>query len=413
MNASSDLLNELRIDRREPPPQRRSRGPGIWIVLAVAALLLLALGGWWLLREQPRAVRIATAAALADDARAVTSSVLDATGYVTARRQATVSSKITGKVIELLIEEGQQVREGEVLARLEATDADAQRTLSAAQLAAARSDVARARAQLSLADKSLQRNRDLHARQLVAQAVLDQSIAERDALAAQLDSVQRNVAVAEAALAMSEIGVDNTVIRAPFDGVITVKAAQPGEIVSPISGGGGFTRTGIGTVVDMQSLEIQVDVNEAFIGRVRPEQRVEAVLNAYPDWRIPAEVIAIVPTADRSKATVKVRIAFLENDPRIVPDMGVRVAFLQEPDAAAKAAPVSAGVSVPAAAVVTRDGKPAVFVVRDGVARLREVQAAEPRDGQRRVTRGLAVGEQVIVSPPAELADRARVVVQP
>ena len=198
-------------------------------------------------------------------------------------------------------------------------------------------------------------------------------------------------------------------MRAPFAGVVTVKAAQPGEIISPMSAGGGFTRTGIGTIVDMDSLEIQVDVNEAFIGRVKPGQQVEAVLNAYPDWKIPAEVIAIVPTADRSKATVKVRIAFLRKDPRIVPDMGVRVSFLDEAPPA-DAAPVAAGVRVPAEAVVDRGGRTIVFVVRDGVAALREVDAAAPRDGQRRVARGLAAGESVVLAPPAELADGAAVV---
>jgi RND family efflux transporter MFP subunit len=337
--------------------------------------------------------------------------VLDASGYVTARRIATVSSKISGKVLEVYIEEGQKVAEGEILARLEPTDADAQRNLSAAQLAAARSDVARAQAQLKLAEQTLARSRDLAARKLVAAAALDQAQAERDALAAQLQSARDNVAVATQALALSDIGVDNTVVRAPFAGVITVKAAQPGEIISPISGSGGFTRTGIGTVVDMESLEIQVDVNEAFIGRVKPKQKVEAVLNAYPDWRIPAEVIAIVPTADRSKATVKVRIALLERDDRVVPDMGVRVSFLEERAPAAEGAPAVVGVSVPAEAVVQRDGRSVAFVVKDGRAGMRSVEAGETRDGRRRITRGLAVGEQVVLLPAAELVDGAKVLV--
>ncbi|PKM10689.1 MAG: efflux RND transporter periplasmic adaptor subunit, partial [Gammaproteobacteria bacterium HGW-Gammaproteobacteria-5] len=333
MTPSPELLNELRIDRQPRAPESRPGHGRRWALAAVAALLL-ALLGWWLLRAEPVLVRIATAQAETSAVANAASSVLDATGYVTARRQATVSAKITGKVEEVLIEEGQRVKAGEVLARLEPTDANAQRALSAAQRDAARSEVTRVRAQLLLADKNLVRSRDLAARQLVAESALDQALAERDALAAQLQSTQRNVEVAERALALAEIGVDNTVVRAPFDGVITVKAAQPGEIISPISAGGGFTRTGIGTVVDMDSLEVQVDINEAFIGRVKPKQKVQAVLNAYPDWIIPAEVIAIVPTADRSKATVKVRIAFLQRDERIVPDMGVRVSFLEQAQAA-------------------------------------------------------------------------------
>ena len=407
---SPDLLNQLRIDRSAAPPPRKGRGKaGLFIGLAV--VVVGAAVAFGLLREAPLPVAVAAAQAETGAAPGA-SSVLDASGYVTARRIATVSSKITGKVLEVYIEEGQKVAEGEILARLEPTDADAQRNLSAAQLAAARSDVGRAEAQLKLAEQTLVRSRDLAARKLVAAAALDQAQAERDALAAQLQSARDNVRVATQALALSDIGVDNTVVRAPFAGVITVKAAQPGEIISPISGSGGFTRTGIGTVVDMESLEIQVDVNEAFIGRVKPKQKVEAVLNAYPDWRIPAEVIAIVPTADRSKATIKVRIALLERDERVVPDMGVRVSFLEDAPPPTANAPVATGVTVPAGAVVQREGRTVTFVVREGRASQREVQVADARDGRSRVSRGLAVGEKVVLAPPAELADGAKVVVE-
>ncbi|TNJ33944.1 efflux RND transporter periplasmic adaptor subunit [Arenimonas terrae] len=412
MNNSPDLLNQLRIDRSAaPPPRPAGRGP--WPAIAVAAVVLVAAGAWWALREEPLAVRTAAAQPEAAGTASAGTSVLDASGYVTARRIATVSSKVTGKVLEVLIEEGQKVKAGEVLARLEPTDADAQRDLSAAQLEAARSNVTGIAAQLKLADQNLVRMRDMAARKLVATAMLDQAQAERDALAAQLQSARSNLQVAVEALALSDIGVDNTVVRAPFDGVITVKAAQPGEIISPMSAGGGFTRTGIGTVVDMDSLEIQVDVNEAFIGRVKPKQKVEAVLNAYPDWRIPAEVIAIVPTADRSKATVKVRIAFKEKDERVVPDMGVRVSFLEEAKPAEANAPAITGVTVPSEAVVQREGKTVAYVVRDGRASLREIEAGDTRDGQRRILRGLAVGEQVVLAPPAELADGGKVAVTP
>jgi len=410
MTNSPDLLNQLRIDRSAPPP---ASSGSRWPWLAGGAVLLvgaLAVGGW-LLRDDPLPVR--TAAAQAQTTAAGAGSVLDATGYVTARRMATVSSKVTGKVLEVLIEEGQRVEEGEVMARLEPTDADAQRDLSAARVQAARSDVVRAQAQLKLAEQTLVRSRDMAQRQLIAASALDQAQAERDALAAQLQSARSNLQVQIESLALSDIGVDNMVVRAPFAGVVTVKAAQPGEIISPMSAGGGFTRTGIGTVVDMDSLEIQVDVNEATIGRVKPGQKVEAVLNAYPDWRIPAEVIAIVPTADRSKATIKVRIGFLERDERVVPDMGVRVSFLESAPAEGSPAPVISGVTVPAEAVVQRDGRPVAFVVRDGRASQRALQAGEVRDGRRRIASGLAVGEQVVLSPPSDLQDGAKVAVQP
>ncbi|MFC4727726.1 efflux RND transporter periplasmic adaptor subunit [Coralloluteibacterium thermophilus] len=406
MSASPDLLKELRIERRAPAPVPPS--PRRWPWLLGAAVVVLA--ALWLAfgREAPVTVRTAQAQAVSAPGAAGGASVLDATGYVTARRQATVSAKITGKVEDVLIEEGQYVEEGQILARLEPIDAEAQQALARAQLASARTQVDQARAQLALAEKTLVRSRDLAGRGLVAQAQLDQAEAERDALAAQLAAAERNVEVAQESMRVAEIGVENTVVRAPFSGVITVKAAQPGEIVSPMSAGGGFTRTGIGTVVDMDSLEVQVDVGEAFIGRVQPEQRVAATLNAYPDWRIPGSVIAIVPTADRSKATVKVRIRLDERDARIVPDMGVRVSFL-EAEPADGAAEVPRGVRVPGNAIVGRDGRELVYVVRDERVAERAVQAEPARGGQRVVTSGLAIGERVVVAPPQELSDGARV----
>ncbi|WP_374601421.1 efflux RND transporter periplasmic adaptor subunit [Arenimonas sp.] len=411
MPASSDLINELRIERGKPA-SRPTRGRNPWPWVGGAVVLVGCVVAFGLLREEPVPVRVAIAEAQTTQAAAAGASVLDASGYVTARRIATVSSKITGKVDEVLIEEGQVVEAGEIMARLEATDAQAQQDLAQARLAAARNDASRADAQLKLARQTLARTRDLAAQKLVAAAALDQAQGEHDALAAQVESARSNIRVAEQSLALARIGVDNTVVRAPFAGVVTVKAAQPGEMISPISAGGGFTRTGIGTVVDMDSLEIQVDVNEATIGRVKPGQKVEAVLNAYPDWRIPAEVIAIVPTADRSKATIKVRIALLERDQRVVPDMGVRVSFLEDAPPAGADAPVVSGVTVPTEAVVQREGRTVAFVVREERASLREVQVADALDGRSRVSRGLAVGETVVLSPPAELADGSKVLVQ-
>ena len=410
MSDTSELLKALKIDRQAAPPAARRRWP--WIV-ALAVLVALGVAALLLLRPSPLTVRTAAASAIEAGQASARSSVLDASGYVTARRQATVSAKITGKVEQILIEEGQAVAEGELLARLDPTDARAQHQLAQAQQAAARAQVAQVEAQLGLARSTWQRQHELRQRQLTSQAALDQAEAELETLKAQLAAVRRNVEVANASLALADIGIDNTLIRAPFSGVITVKAAQPGEIVSPISGGGGFTRTGIGTVVDMDSLEIQVDVNESFIGRVQPEQRVDAVLNAWPDWRIPARVIAIVPAADRSKATVKVRIGLLEKDARIVPDMGVRVSFLADEPSAQAAASQPSGVAVPAEAVLIRDGESIVFVVREARARLRVVDADEARGGQRRITRGLALGERVVLSPPPQLADNAPVDEQP
>src|SRR5690606_6659087 len=244
------------------------------------------------------------------------SSVLDASGYVVARRMATVSAKITGRVREVLIEEGMAVEEGQVMATLDPIDAGAQHELARAQLAAARSQVAGVEAQLAEAEANAARLSALVGRQLVSRAQYDQAVAQRDALRAQLATARRNVEVAGGQVRITGIGVDNTVVRAPFAGVVIAKAAQPGEIVSPLSAGGGCTRTGIATVVAVEAREVEGAVAEAYIGRVKPAVPVEATLNAYPEWRIPAEVIAITPAADRGKATVKVRIALREKDPR-------------------------------------------------------------------------------------------------
>jgi RND family efflux transporter MFP subunit len=221
-----------------------------------------------------------------------------------------------------------------------------------------------------------------------------------------LAATQRSVNVAEESLRLAQVQLDNTIVRAPFAGVVTVKAAQPGEMISPISAGGGFTRTGIGTIVDMDSLEIQVDVNEAFINRVTAGQPVDAVLNAYPDWRIPAEVIAIIPTADRTRATVKVRIAIKEKDPRIVPEMGVRVAFLNERKAAGtEPAPPPPGVLVPANAIAQVDGKDYVFVYRDEKVERRAVSLGQTLGESRQVLSGVRAGEQVVLAPAPTLND--------
>jgi RND family efflux transporter MFP subunit len=406
MTKPADLLKELRIDREEQSAgsQRRT----LWLALGIGAGLLLVAVGGWALFGRDAAVEVKTAQVVAIGGASGNASVLDATGYVVARRMATVSAKITGKVQEVLIEEGQKVAAGDVMARLDPIDAEAQRALAASRVTAARSEIESVRAQLNDAETNATRMDNLVRQKLVSTSQYDQAIAQRDTLRAQLSTAERNAQVAASQLRIAEQDVDNTVVRAPFAGVVIAKAAQPGEIVSPLSAGGGYTRTGIGTIVDMDSLEVEVEVGEAFIGRVQPKMPVEATLNAYPEWKIPAEVIAIIPAADRGKATVKVRIALKTKDPRIVPDMGVRVSFLDKAQPT-EAVAVNPGVLAPAAAIVSRDGKNVAFVVEDDTVSQRELRLGRSLGDDREVLDGLSGGDSVVVDPPRALADGARV----
>ncbi len=410
MNTSADLLNSLKIDRSAPPPPPSRKG--LWIGLAVVGVAVLAAAGVFALRGG-KGVEVSVAEATAiGGAGAGNASVLDATGYVVARRMATVSAKVTGRVREVLIEEGQKVEEGQVLARLDPVDAQAQRALSESQLAASQSQIASVQAQLKEAEANAARLSTLVAQKLVSRAQFEQAVATRDALRAQLATTQRNAQVARDGLRIADNGVDNTIVRAPFAGVVIAKSAQPGEIVSPLSAGGGFTRTGIGTIVDMASLEVEVEVGEAFIGRVKPGMRTETILNAYQDWKIPGRVIAIIPAADRGKATVKVRVGLdAKGDPRIVPDMGARVGFLE--DAKPAQADAKPGVLVPAAAIAQRGDRDVAFVVNGGMASLRKLTLGRTLGEDREVLAGVAGGEQVVLDPPETLADGARVTVAP
>ncbi|HEY5559677.1 MAG TPA: efflux RND transporter periplasmic adaptor subunit [Steroidobacteraceae bacterium] len=400
----SDLLNQLRIDRGTGTEDSPSR-TRLWIGVAAGVLLIGAALAWLVGRGE--ATEVVTTTARVMPAIGSGASVLDATGYVTARRQATVSAKITGKVRTVLIEEGQVVEAGEILATLDDSETRADVALRQAQVAAARAGLAEIQSALANAERDFERQQELEARKLTSVSALDTARTQAESLRARLASQRSQVRVAEEALDVARVQLDNTIVRAPFAGVVTVKAAQPGEMISPVSAGGGSIRTGIGTIVDMDSLEIQVDVSEAYIHRVQAGQPVEAVLNAYPDWRIPAEVIAIVPTADRSKATVKVRIALQTRDPRIVPEMGVRVAFLEEHPATAGVAAVAParGVLVPPAAIRQDAGADVIYVMADGKAERRVVTLGGTQGDSRQVLSGVSGGETVIVDAPAALKD--------
>jgi HlyD family secretion protein len=403
MSDLKDDLASLRLERE--PDSQVSRRWIAWVVLAVLLLGVGAAGWWWLARERAIEVEIATVSSRQAGAQAA---VLNATGYVTARRRATVSSKITGKVVQVNIEEGMAVREGQVLARLDADTQRASVALAEAQAEAARRNVNESEVRLNEARINLARVTKLVGVGYSTAAEVDTARAAVDSLDARIRASREQVRVAERQVALERTNLDSTIIRAPFAGVVISKDAQPGEMVSPVSAGGGFTRTGIGTIVDMGSLEIEVDVNESYINRVKPDQAVMAVLDAYPDWQIPARVITTIPSADRQKATVLVRIAFMELDPRILPDMGVKVTFLRESEDAAPAArPVTL---VPKAAIKT-DGKQSyVFVVVNDRVDRRAITTGGADGDRVEVIAGLNAGDRVVVSPPPELSAGALVV---
>ena len=391
-------LDQLKIERSEAPP-RRSSWPWILVIL----LVLVVVAGWFYWKSRSDVVEVSTAVARELRNAQASAAVLNSSGYVTARRQATVSSKITGRVAEVLIEEGMRVEDGQVLARLDDSNIRTVFRLAEAQLASAGRSLDETRALLDEARLNLERSERLVAQKLASQAELDRARALAGSLEARLRRNQADVEVAERQVDIHRQQLEDTIIRAPFAGVVVAKNAQPGEMVSPVSAGGGFTRTGIGTIVDMSSLEIEIDVNEAYINRVRAGQRAVATLDAYPDWKIPAHVIAIIPTADRQRATVEVRVGFDELDERILPDMGVKVAFQE--DAPKPQAQARSGVLVPAAAVRRTEGRNVLFVLNEGRVERRAVPVSEFNGTTILVESGLAPGERVVVDPPAGLVD--------
>jgi RND family efflux transporter MFP subunit len=395
-------LEALRIsgEQRQRGGRGRTLVVGAVLVVLVAAVLAVVL----LAREGQVEVSVVNAAPVETGASVA---VLDASGYVTPRRRATVAAKITGRVTEVLVDEGMAVAEGQVLARLDDADARARYRATVAEREVARATQTDLEVNLVNAERSLRRTVELHEDGVASQGSLDDATTRVDSLRAQLELAKQQLEAAESQVAVAAQDLDNYTIRAPFAGIAVSKDAQPGEMVSPISAGGGYTRTGIGTIVDMDSLEIEVDVNEAYINRVRPGQPVQAVLDAYPQWQIPAAVIAIIPTADRSKATVKVRVAIKEKDPRILPDMGVRVSFLD--DAPKGQEQAARGVLVPATALVERDGASVAFVVVGDRAQRRAVTPGPVQGELRLVETGIAAGERVVSDPPGSLADGMRV----
>ena len=445
--ATSNLKDDLASLRIDSSARGGGGRRGTWIALVII-VAVLAGGGWlWSRRVEAADVKTATVTAQTG-AGSAPGAVLNASGYVTARRRATVSSKVTGKVLEVFVEEGKAVRRGQVLARLDDSQIRAALAVAEAQLGSARKAAAEDQARLREAELSLERRLRLLKEGVIGRAELDTSEAQVESLKARIALADEQVHVAATQIKAIQTDLADMVVRAPFDGIAISKDAQPGEMISPVSAGGGFTRTGICTIVDMTSLEIEVDVSESYINRVRPAQPVEAVLDAYPDWRIPAQVITTVPSADRQKATVRVRIGFdaatanertrvsprersgdqggraservggsagakppgYELDPRILPDMGIKVSFLND-----RAAPTAGDVAprarllVPKTAVRTQNSASVIFVVQNDRVERRAVKLGVEDKGQIEVVSGINAGERVVVEGPPTLEDGARV----
>jgi RND family efflux transporter MFP subunit len=408
MALDNETLGSLRIDRSTVEESGSGKKIVVWSIVVVVIIAAVVLGFFFF---GGKTTEVTTITAQAESTGpSLGNAVLNASGYVVARRMATASSKITGKVLEIYVEEGMEVKKDQVIARLDPVNVQNQLTMSERQLDAAKRDLAEIEVRLAEAQRNLERNESLIKQQLVSQTALDSSRAEVNALAARLEASKAQVRVSESNVTMRRTDYDDLQVRAPFSGVVISKDAQPGEMISPLSAGGGFTRTGIATIVDMDSREIEVDVNEAYINRVKSNQRVEAALDAYPDAPMPAHVINIVPTADKTKATVRVRIAFDKLDSRILPEMGIKVRFLDD-QPAPQAAVAAAGprVSIPSAAV-KREGKDAyVFILSDGHVERRAVTIGAENDGQSEVLGGLSGGEELVAPLVDGLQDGAKV----
>jgi len=377
-----------------------------WIAAAVGVCFLVFALGFALIGKAP-SVQLATAHNVSGDTRVA---LLNASGYVTPRRRATVAAKITGRVVQMYAEEGMVVKEGQVLAVLD--ESDARRRLVSAQAdrdatSAALEDL---RVNLTNAERELRRTQGLEQAGVASPQALDLARTTAESYRARIRATEEQVQAADARIKVAQQDLDNCIVRAPFAGIVVSKDAQVGEMVSPVSAGGGFTRTGIATIVDMNSNEVEVDVNESYIARVQPGQPVTSVLDAYPDWKIPSHVRTVIPTADRQKATVKVRISFDKLDPRILPDMGVKVTFLGDEPASPQGAP---RVLAPQNAVRQENGQPVVFLYRDGKVERRAVRVGATQGNDVEIIAGVADGDRLVVGGPETLRDGQRVDVKP
>jgi RND family efflux transporter MFP subunit len=399
LDLSGHSLDALRIHEAA----RKGRKAGKLFAIVTGSLVILCgfVGALASLRNQKPVVRVAVAQRPQSGGREV---LLNASGYVTPRRRATIAAKITGRVTGVFFDEGTRVHEGQLLATLD--DSDVKKALDAAKADrnASQAAIADLQVQLKNAELQLHRAEQLQQAGVLTQELLDNARTSADSLRARIELAKTQVAAAETRIQEAEQAVANCTIHAPFDGIVVSKDAQVGEMVSPVSAGGGFTRTGIATIVDMNSNEIEVDVNESYMARVRDQQPVTAVLDAYPDWEIPSRVRTVIPSADRQKATVKVRVSFNKLDPRILPDMGIKVTFLGEEPKNRDGARSGAAL-VPQTALHEEAGRKIVFLVRDARVERRGVTVGNSRGADVEIFAGLVAGDTVVISGPPDLRD--------
>jgi RND family efflux transporter MFP subunit len=394
-------LGSLRIH----DSHRSSGKAGKFLSYATAVLgaVVIIAGLAYAFRNQTPTVEVVTAQKPEIGGR---SAILNASGYVTPRRRATIAAKITGRVTGVFFDEGTHVHQGQLLATLD--DSDTKRALDSvkADRDASRAAIADYEVQLKFAQIQLRRADQLQKAGVQTQEQLDTASTNVDSLKAKIELAKQQVQSSEARIREAQQAVDNCVINAPYDGIVVSKDAQVGEMVSPVSAGGGFTRTGIATIVDMNSNEIEVDVNESYIARVKDKQKVTAILDAYPNWEIPSHVRTVIPTADRQKATVKVRISFDKLDPRILPDMGIKVTFLSdEPVKKVDAAAPLVAALLPSEAVHDENGKKIVFLVKNDKLERRAVSVGNPQGAQTEILSGIVAGDAVVVKGPANMQD--------
>jgi RND family efflux transporter MFP subunit len=391
-------LSSLRIDDHSRRGSKTGSRLGLFAA-AVGAVLLL---GSLLLafRSQKPIVEVATAR---PDSGAKAEALLNASGYITPRRRATVAAKVTGRVEQIYAEEGLRVKSGQVLDTLDCSQPNAALTSAKSDRDATAAALADLQVQSANADREAVRAQGLHTAGVISPQALDTAKTAAESLHSKIALTKEQVRAADSRIGVAKEDADNCIVRAPFDGIVVSKDAQRGEVVSPISAGGGFTRTGIATLVDMNSLEIEVDVNESYIARVQQGQRVSATLDAYPDRELPAKVRTVIPTADRQKATVKVRIAFDKLDDTILPDMGVKVAFLSAAPAPGKSTGSEARALVPKSAIRNDGGKQVVYLVRDQKLERRAVSLGAERGSDVEILAGLVPGDKLVVSSADKL----------